>query len=152
MITHFLDGVMGGEIRGCTCGAKFTTRDEWSDHAASVTVSVAHLGEAPSAPRTTIPHFLENVVKTNAQPAPQVPTWEVEDTSTYFQHRVALGALKGDWRPYGAIATLVAPDAIYMACTAAYEGSLPTECVFTLRQVVGDDWEKKLRQSRRKTA
>jgi len=69
-----------------------------------------------------------------ADPSPPPPRWEVEDTAHHFRHRVVCGDERGEWRTYGAVATLTTIDGRHLAaCTTAFEGSLPTERVFEVR-------------------
>lgn len=61
-------------------------------------------------------------------------TWDVEDTATYFRHRVSLGDVHGEWVTYGAIATLEIGGRLYVAVTQCFDGSLPTQRVLLISE------------------
>lgn len=67
-----------------------------------------------------------------------IAEWEVEDTAQYFRHRIVLKDNAGTvvktshWCTYRGIAQIDYGGLSYRACTENYDGTLPTNCVFTI--------------------
>ena len=72
----------------------------------------------------------------SAAPTPtDVPAIEISDNRDGFAHRIVCGGVAGQWAPYTGIATLKVGEMIYHAATDYYHGTLPTNKVFTVREV-----------------
>lgn len=56
--------------------------------------------------------------------------------SKIVMHRIVLDDLVGAWHTYQQVATLKTPTGVLHACTDYFHGSLPTNCVFRVAEIV----------------
>jgi hypothetical protein len=65
--------------------------------------------------------------------APAAPRHEYHSDGL---HRIVAGALSSDWFRYQQVAVLKTPTSVLHACTDYYHGSLPTNAVFTIQEIL----------------
>ena len=72
---------------------------------------------------------IEMTVDTKEKPPVRV---EMDDAGSI---RIVAYEKKGDWAGYESIASLETPEGLLIAVTAYYEGTLPIECVLSVKKV-----------------